>query len=116
MNEKVKVEYRLGDETHTIYAKKGSTLREVLIDAGFSPYTRYTQNKNCGGNGICATCGVWLVGDSHQPTHWHDKIALKHGYPRLSCQIRLQEDLVVEAVEGKALWGLREMRERKKKG
>ena len=50
-----------------------------------------------------------------EPVHWHDKIAKKHGYPRLSCQISVDKDLTVEAVEGKLLWGLREMRERKKK-
>ena len=114
MNEKVKVEYRIGDESHIIFAKKGSLLREVLLQEGFSPYTKYTQNKNCGGNGICATCGVWLIGECPAPVHWHDKIALKHGYPRLSCQIRLEEDIIVEAVAGKAIWGLREMRDRKK--
>jgi len=115
MNDKVKVTYLCGNETYEIWVTPGTKLREALLEGGFSPYTRYTQHKNCGGNGICATCGVWLQDPCPEPTHWHDKIAKQHGYPRLSCQVVVKEDLTVEAVEGKLLWGLREMRNRKKK-
>ncbi|MEM6628597.1 MAG: (2Fe-2S)-binding protein [Bacteroidota bacterium] len=114
MKDHVKVVYVLGNQKYTFWAKKGTSLREALIIEGFSPYTKYTQNKNCGGLGVCATCGVWIQGKEPEPTHWHDKIAKKHGYPRLSCQIKLNADIIVEAVAGKALWGLRDMRERKK--
>ena len=36
----------------------GSNLRQVLLDQDFSPYTRYTARLNCGGRGLCATCGT----------------------------------------------------------
>ncbi|MEO0473509.1 MAG: (2Fe-2S)-binding protein, partial [Bacteroidota bacterium] len=56
--------------------------------------------------GICATCGVWIH-EHIQPTHWHDKAADRFGYPRLSCQIRIVEDLTIELVD-KIIWGKRQ--------
>lgn len=90
-----------------IQVRHGDNLRQALLSAGISPYTRLTRRANCGGRGLCATCGVWLKNDeAPTPTHWHDKAADAFGYPRLSCQIRVTRDLTVCRVE-KWIWGSR---------
>ncbi len=85
----------------------GRSLRSVLLEADLSPYTSLTAYANCGGRGICATCGV-RVRDTTEPTHWHDRLADRFGYPRLSCQIVVMEDMTIELVEEKRVWGRRE--------
>lgn len=95
-----------GGEEHLLTAPAGATLRDVLVDAGLSPYTRVTERLNCGGRGLCATCGVRLD-EGPAPDHWHDVLADRWGYPRLSCQVRLDGDVQVRLVE-KVVWGARE--------
>jgi ferredoxin len=85
-------------------AAPGTNLRQALLQQGISPYTYYTRRLNCGGRGLCATCGVWINGDVPAPQHWHDKAARRFGYPRLSCQVTIEQDLQVELVE-KWIWG-----------
>ncbi|MEM9325831.1 MAG: 2Fe-2S iron-sulfur cluster-binding protein [Bacteroidota bacterium] len=63
---------------------------------------------NCGGSGICATCGVHIREDK-RPSHWHDWLARKFAYPRLSCQIIVEEDLQV-TLPKKWIWGRRRPR------
>lgn len=92
---------------HEIEAEYGSNLRKVLMDAGLSPYGSVSGRANCGGRGICATCGVWIEAGEPDPTHWHDKAANLFGYPRLSCQIRVEADMVIHLVEDKIMWGPR---------
>lgn len=90
---------------HTIQAVAGANLRQTLLDNDLSPYTNYTTHFNCGGRGICATCGVWLDEETAPaPVHWHDKAAAQFGYPRLSCQITITADLTVYFVD-KQVWG-----------
>jgi ferredoxin len=84
----------------------GANLRTVLLEAGYSPYTQLTERLNCGGNGLCATCGVWIDTNSPEPTHWHDKAAHRFGYPRLSCKITIEEPMTVRLVK-KLIWGSR---------
>lgn len=96
-----------GDDEHELSVPVGATLREVLLEAELSPYTRWTARANCGGRGLCATCGVRLRDDA-APEHWHDKLAERFGYPRLSCQIEVTDDLVVELDREKRVWGRRE--------
>jgi ferredoxin len=93
-------------ETAVLAAPEGATLRDVLRDAGYSPYTRVTERANCGGRGLCATCGV-RIDDGPDPEHWHDALAARWGYPRLSCQVTLDGDVRVRIPE-KVLWGGRE--------
>ncbi|MEM8861147.1 MAG: 2Fe-2S iron-sulfur cluster-binding protein [Chloroflexota bacterium] len=98
-----------GEET-TLQAKDGENLRQFLLDNlsdEGTPYTKYTKKLNCRGRGICATCGVWIAeNESLSPEHWHDKAAKAFGYPRLSCQVAIRQDLTVFQVD-KWLWGTR---------
>ncbi|MFC6952839.1 2Fe-2S iron-sulfur cluster-binding protein [Halorubellus litoreus] len=94
------------DERHEVSAQPGQTVREALLDAGLSPYTRLTERANCGGRGLCATCGVRLREDI-DAEHWHDELASRFGYPRLSCQLHVQDGLVVELDTEKRIWGRR---------
>ena len=86
----------------------GTNLRQAILDQGLTPYTSITQNLNCGGRGLCATCGVWVM-DELAPVHWHDKAADRFGYPRLSCQITLEADIRIRLVD-KWIWGGRKSR------
>ncbi|GAB6861870.1 2Fe-2S iron-sulfur cluster-binding protein [Haloplanus litoreus] len=109
MNDRCDVVYvsvEADGEERLLTAPAGATLRDVLLDAGQSPYTRLTERLNCGGRGLCATCGVRIEGDVPEPTHWHDGLASRWGYPRLSCRIRLESDLRVRIPE-KVIWGRR---------
>lgn len=38
------------------------------------------------------------------PEHWHDSLASRFGYPRLSCQIEVDRDLHIE-IPAKLVWG-----------
>lgn len=88
---------------------RGQNLREALLNNGISPYTNWTSSLNCGGNGICATCGVWIHDPEPDPVHWHDQAAARFGYPRLSCQVSIDTDLTIEMVD-KVIWGKRRKR------
>jgi len=93
--------------TTTLTVPRGTVLRDALLAAGISPYTRYTDRLNCGGRGLCATCGVRVREGEHDPEHWHDRLAARFGYPRLSCRMRVTGDLTV-AIPDKRVWGGRE--------
>jgi len=94
------------DERHELTVESGTRLRDALVDADCSPYTAATSRLNCGGRGLCATCGVRIrAGPS--PTHWHDRLAARFGYPRLSCQVIVDRPMTVELVD-KLVWGGRE--------
>jgi len=88
-----------------VTAETGTVLRDALLDAGLSPHSRYALT-NCGGRGLCATCGVRLA-DPPDPDHWHDDLADRFGYPRLSCQIRVRDGMAV-TIPDKRVWGRRE--------
>lgn len=111
----IKIIVKTKGEWHEIHAEKGAILRTVLINNELTPHVPFTQNLNCGGNGLCATCGVWVQKDL-QARHWHDKLAKQFGYPRLSCQIRLEKDLVIELVDDKKIWGRPNKNKEVKKG
>lgn len=95
----------LDGESITFEVGKGDNLRYAMLHAGISPYATLTQTFNCGGRGLCATCGVWIE-DAPLPTHWHDQLAAMFRYPRLSCQIRVEQDMTVRLVD-KWVWGSR---------
>jgi ferredoxin len=102
--ERVSVLVRHGDGETALDVRRGRTLRDVLLEHDLSPYTRLTRRANCGGRGVCATCGVRLR-EGPDPDHWHDRIAARFGYPRLSCQVTVEEAMVVELDEEKLIWG-----------
>ena len=94
------------DGTVTLSVAHGTVLRDALREAGLSPHSRVGRRVNCGGRGLCATCGV-RVADPPEPEHWHDDLAARFGYPRLSCQLRVTRDMCVRIPE-KLVWGNRE--------
>ncbi len=96
-----------GSVWHTLHVAPGTNLREALLQHDLSPYTAITQYANCGGRGLCATCGVWIE-DAMPPTHWHDQLAARYGYPRLSCQIVVDRPLTVRLLPDKRIWGRRD--------
>ncbi|WP_148416816.1 2Fe-2S iron-sulfur cluster-binding protein [Haloferax sp. KTX1] len=96
-----------GDRVTDLDVERGTVLRDALLDAGLSPYARLTKRVNCGGRGLCATCGVRVRSGEPTSDHWHDDLAARFGYPRLSCQLRVDEPMTVELVE-KVVWGGRE--------
>jgi ferredoxin len=95
-----------GGETATLSVDDGTVLRDALHEAGLSPHSAAGRRVNCGGRGLCATCGV-RIEDPPDPTHWHDDLAARFGYPRLSCQLRVTRDLTVRIPE-KLVWGGRD--------
>jgi ferredoxin len=96
-----------GERWHELEASRGANLRDLLLAHELSPYTALTQSLNCGGRGLCATCGVRLEGDVPDSQHWHDRAAARFGYPRLSCQITVDRDLTVRLLPDKRIWGKR---------
>jgi len=94
-----------GKTWHELSAGHGANLRRVLLDHDLSPYVPLTERLNCGGRGICATCGVRLGASAPEPSHWHDRLARNFGYPRLSCQITVDRDLTVRLLPEKTIWG-----------
>lgn len=99
---------RAEGESHEFDVERGRTLRNALLEHALSPYTDLTTRLNCGGRGLCATCGVRIVDGEPVPEHWHDSAADRFGYPRLSCQISIEEPMTVALVEDKRVWGGRE--------
>jgi ferredoxin len=97
-----------GEQRQILTVAHGANLRQTLLDNGFSPYAALTRRLNCGGNGLCATCGVWLEQGAGDPEHWHDHLAAAFGYPRLSCQISITGDLTVRLLSDKRIWGDRD--------
>lgn len=107
MSDVVSVVVVHGDDETELTVERGRVLRDVLREAGLSPYTAVTEHANCGGRGLCATCGV-RIDAAVDPDHWHDRLAERFGYPRLSCQVSVDRDLRVRLVEDKLVWGGRE--------
>ena len=106
-DDRVTVTVLTDDGRTVVETARGRTLRDLLVENRLSPYTDVTERANCGGRGLCATCGVRFPEGSPEPEHWHDRLAARYGYPRLSCQVTVEEDLVVE-IPDKRVWGGRE--------
>ncbi|MDZ4769927.1 MAG: 2Fe-2S iron-sulfur cluster-binding protein [Chloroflexota bacterium] len=98
----------IDNETQALSVPAGGNLRRALIGAGISPYAALTKKLNCGGRGICATCGVWFEAGEPAPVHWHDQMAARFGYPRLSCQVTVENDMTVRMITEKVIWGMRD--------
>jgi len=101
----IPVTVRAGDYETTLRVERGTQLRDALLDAGFDVYGPVSRVANCGGRGLCGTCGVRFEGGTApEPTHRHDRAAAAAGYPRLSCQIPVEAPLTVRVPE-KVMWG-----------
>ena len=103
MTDTVDVTVRSGDGEETIAVERGRTLRHALLAHDSPVYGTLSRHANCGGRGLCATCTV-EVDPAPDPTHWHDEAAVRFGYPRLSCQIAVEEPLTVRLLD-KYVWG-----------
>lgn len=99
------VQIQTSGTTHTLTLPAGTNLRQALLTAGYNPYGSISKMTNCGGRGLCATCGVRFEAGEPEPTHWHDRVAKAFGYPRLTCQITVQGDMVIRLMDDKVLWG-----------
>ncbi len=97
-----------GDRTLELIVADGANLRQALLEADLSPYAPLTRRLNCGGRGLCATCGVWIETDEPAPAHWHDAMAARFGYPRLSCQVTVEADMTIRLLDDKIIWGARD--------
>ena len=104
MAETVQLSIWRDDEQIVLHVPAGANLRQVLLEHDLSPYARFTADLNCGGRGLCATCGVW-VDEGPQAEHWHDQLAQRFGYPRLACQITIDRDTDVRLATDKLVWG-----------
>jgi len=106
----VRVRQGRDGEEAVLDAAVDSVLRDVLLEHGITPHGRYARRANCGGRGICATCGVRVLAAEGEtaPRHWHDRLADRFGYPRLSCQLRVEAPMTVAVLPGKRVWGGRE--------
>ena len=92
-----------GDDETTVEVERGVVLRDALLERGLPVYGTVSRHANCGGRGLCATCTV-EVDPAPEPTHWHDAAARRFGYPRLSCQIRVDAPMTVRLLD-KRVWG-----------
>jgi ferredoxin len=103
MSETVDVTVIDGEDEQTIEVERGQMLRDALLDRGFEVYGTVSKHANCGGRGLCATCTV-DIDPEIAPDHWHDSAAVQFGYPRLSCQIPVEQPLTVRLLD-KHVWG-----------
>ena len=104
MSESIPVTVRDGDSETTIHVEQGEILRDALLAHDFQVYGSVSRRANCGGRGLCGTCGVRVREGTPEPEQWHDAAAERWGYPRLSCQMRVTGPMVVDLVE-KVVWG-----------
>jgi ferredoxin len=111
MTEEVPVTVRTGDGETTLAVERGTILRDALLDAGIEVYGSVSRVANCGGRGLCGTCGVRFGAEggaadteAPAPENWHDRAAERFGYPRLSCQVAVDGPLTVRVPE-KVMWG-----------
>ena len=74
MDESVPVTVVDGDEETTLSVAEGRVLRDALLEAGFDVYGAVSRQANCGGRGLCGTCGVRLA-NPPAPEQWHDAAA-----------------------------------------
>ena len=92
-----------GDDETLFEVERGTVLRDALLERDLPVYGTVSRHVNCGGRGLCATCTVEVT-PAPEPTHWHDAAANRFGYPRLSCQITVEEPMTVRLLD-KHVWG-----------
>ena len=100
-----KIEAITATDTQTIEAPEGKKLVLVIEDAGIDILHR------CGGNARCTTCRVEvLAGDPGEMGELErNRLAMENELPdhiRLSCQIRIKDDLKVQVVNQASVRGM----------
>lgn len=98
-----------------IECEPGERLRDVLRRAGETPHNDNARWFNCKGFGTCGTCAVEIVAGEVGPKNGRERWRLD--FPpheegaglRLSCQVRVTEDLEVRKYPG--FWGQHTERE-----
>ncbi|MFB6252827.1 MAG: 2Fe-2S iron-sulfur cluster-binding protein [Halobellus sp.] len=85
----------------------GERLRDVLLAADLSVHNG-PKAVSCHGHGSCGTCAVEIEGDAGELSRRERlRLSIPPHDPesglRLSCQVRVTDDLVVEKYEG--FWG-----------
>ncbi len=83
-----------GKDWHSLDVKKGSILRQALIDNELSPHNAITRYVNCRGDGVCALCSVRIDSEAPEPQQWLDNLTSKWGL-RVSCRVPVDRDLTV---------------------
>lgn len=98
----------------SIECEEGELLRDILRDAGHSPYNGRAETLNCRGLGSCGTCAVGVTAlDGGDPPVSEPGLreCARLSFPphtpedglRLACQTRVYGDVVVEKFSG--FWG-----------
>jgi ferredoxin len=100
-----KIEAITATETKTIDAPEGKKLVLVLEDSGIDILHR------CGGNARCTTCRVEvLAGDPGEMAELErNRLAMETDladHVRLSCQIRVHDDLKVQVINQASIKGI----------
>src|SRR5918911_5141146 len=100
-----KIEAETATGLQTFEAEEGRKLVLAIEDAGIDILHR------CGGNARCTTCRVELLeGDAGEMRELErDRLALETGLAenvRLSCQVRVREDLHVRVINQSSTRGL----------
>lgn len=97
------VTYRLNDDENVIDVPEGTSLMQAAIDSDVDGIV-----GECGGNAMCATCHVYVLGDAvtRLPAMADDEAEMlqctaseRRENSRLSCQIKMSSALGSLAVE-----------------
>jgi ferredoxin len=90
-------------EHQQVEAKSGTRLRDAALGAGIYVNRELLRGVNCGGRGLCGTCGVWVSeptsGAAGAPTIRERVHGLGRGR-RLACQTEVLGDVEVTTMPG----------------
>lgn len=81
----------------TIKCLKGQSLRDVLLGSGLDVYGGKAKLTNCGGGGVCGTCGVGVIAEDweERPAFEAQKLKKYDSTCRLSCNTKVEGDCEV---------------------
>jgi ferredoxin len=92
------------NETTTVEAKKGQTIKEVAIETGIPLHRGFWTWANCRSHGLCGSCEVWvteLAPQALSPKGFREKVRPKvKGKVRLACQAQVLGDIEVRTLPG----------------
>jgi len=92
------------NETTTVEAKKGQTIKEVAIETGIPLHRGFWTWANCRSHGLCGSCSVWvteLAPHALSPKGFRERVRPKvKGKVRLACQAQVLGDIEVRTLPG----------------